>query len=116
MEWLYSCYDEAYEILPELPRKQEVDWVTDELQNLSRKKINSWLLLSANGKKGSDDALNYPWGMLGRNITFPFKGAAEALLNADSASLATSPMDDSHLSKQLLVCAPVGGSQATTMF
>ena len=32
-----SVIHEAHETLPELPKKQEADWVSDELGNLSMK-------------------------------------------------------------------------------
>ena len=40
---------EAHRSLPKLPRKQEADWVSDELRNLSQKK-DAWLRLRDVGK------------------------------------------------------------------
>ena len=39
---LKSALNEAQETLPELPRRQEKEWVTEELRNLSRKKREAW--------------------------------------------------------------------------
>ena len=47
-----AAIHEAHETLPELPRKQEADLVSDELRNLSKKKKDACLHLhKAAGKQ-----------------------------------------------------------------
>ena len=69
---------EAYESLPELPRRREADWVTEELRSLSKKKRDVWLRLSGGGKQQPDDALKAQYQHL-RKLT---KVAAEKARNA----------------------------------
>ena len=73
-----AALTEADEILPELPRKLEENWVTDELQKLSRKERDAWLLLSTDGRNGSDDALK----LLYQRLCKLSKAAAVKVRNA----------------------------------
>ena len=44
----------ASDHLPPLPRRKEVDWITDEVRNLSKKKKSAWLHLRDLTNKDSD--------------------------------------------------------------
>ena len=50
---------DAYKTLPELSKKQNEDWVTNELMNLSKKKKDAWLLLCGVGKSYNSVKLKY---------------------------------------------------------
>jgi hypothetical protein len=65
----------AYEALPEVPPRDEADWVTDELRSRTRKKRVAWLHLSGNT---SDEGLRQEYQRL-QKLT---KSAAERARNS----------------------------------
>ena len=52
-----EALQEASETLPEMPKRRETDWVTDEPRSLSKKKCDAWLRLCGNGTWHTDKSL-----------------------------------------------------------
>ena len=73
-----SAMHKAYESLPELPRRCEADWVTEELRSLSKKQRYVWLCLSGDGKQQPDDALKAQYQHLWKLKKVPAEKARNA--------------------------------------
>ena len=52
-----SAIREASQSLPVLPNKQPVEWMTEELLNLSHKKRDAWMRLQNKDPKSDDPTL-----------------------------------------------------------
>lgn len=69
---------EASQSLPVLPNKQPVEWMTEELLNLSHKKRDAWMRLQNKDPKSDDPTLQQEYKRLCKLIKF----AAEKARNA----------------------------------
>ena len=94
-----TALQEASNNLPQLPKKKEADWITDEVRNLSNKKKEAWLLLRDTASSGDH---RYP------NATAEYhrlrrltKVAAEKARNAWWSARATEAEQRARMSQQL---------------
>ena len=78
--WNFSkeSLQDAGRSLPVVPRRVEVDWMSNELRNLSRKKRDAWIRVRECDPRLSADALVQEYQRL-RNLT---KVAAERARSA----------------------------------
>ena len=94
-----TALQEASNNLPQLPKKKEADWITDEVRNLSNKKKEAWLLLRDTASSGDH---RYPNATAEyRRLRRLTKVAAEKARNAWWSARATEAEQRARMSQQL---------------